>query len=78
MNEKQRKGEVILEVRDISKRFGKVQALDNVSLAFRKGEIHTLLGENGPRPLGQAEVPDETELRHLSPSMTQYTYPPVK
>jgi simple sugar transport system ATP-binding protein len=47
MNEQQRKGEVILEVRDISKRFGKVQALDSVSLSFQKGEIHTLLGENG-------------------------------
>jgi simple sugar transport system ATP-binding protein len=39
--------EVILEIRGMSKRFGKVQALDNVSLAFEKGEIHTLLGENG-------------------------------
>ena len=39
--------EVILEVRGASKRFGKVQALENVSLAFHKGEIHTLLGENG-------------------------------
>jgi len=37
----------ILEVRGISKHFGKVQALDEVSLAFRRGEIHTLLGENG-------------------------------
>jgi len=36
-----------LEVRGISKRFGKVQALDAVSLCFRQGEIHTLLGENG-------------------------------
>jgi ABC-type uncharacterized transport system ATPase subunit len=39
--------QIILEVRDVCKRFGKVQALDHVSLAFRKGEIHTLLGENG-------------------------------
>lgn len=39
--------ETILEVRGVSKRFGRVQALENVSLAFRKGEIHTLLGENG-------------------------------
>jgi simple sugar transport system ATP-binding protein len=39
--------EVILEVHEISKRFGKVQALESVSLGFRKGEIHTLLGENG-------------------------------
>jgi len=38
---------MILEVRGISKHFGPVQALDDVSLAFRRGEIHTLLGENG-------------------------------
>lgn len=39
--------EIILEVRSLSKRFGKVQALDNVSLPFYKGDIHALLGENG-------------------------------
>jgi ABC-type uncharacterized transport system ATPase subunit len=39
--------EIVLEVKGISKRFGLVQALDCVSLSFRKGEIHTLLGENG-------------------------------
>jgi len=38
---------VILEVRNISKHFGKVQALDDMSLSFYQGEIHTLLGENG-------------------------------
>lgn len=36
-----------LEVRNISKHFGKVIALDDVSLVFHQGEIHTLLGENG-------------------------------
>lgn len=36
-----------LEVRSISKRFGGVIALDNVSLSVREGEVLCLLGENG-------------------------------
>jgi rhamnose transport system ATP-binding protein len=37
----------ILEIRDASKRFGSTQALQEVSLSLRTGEIHALLGENG-------------------------------
>ncbi len=37
----------LLEIRDISKRFGATQALDKVSLHLYPGEVHTLLGENG-------------------------------
>lgn len=37
----------ICEVRDISKAFPGVQALDRVSLALNAGEIHALVGENG-------------------------------
>lgn len=37
----------ILELRNISKRFGNVEANKNISLSFNKGEIHALLGENG-------------------------------
>ena len=37
----------VMEMRDVSKRFGEIQALDDVSLALIPGEIHALLGENG-------------------------------
>ncbi|MEA2780138.1 MAG: ribose transport system ATP-binding protein [Rhodospirillaceae bacterium] len=37
----------LVEVRNISKRFGATRALRDVSLSFQPGEIHCLLGENG-------------------------------
>ena len=40
-------GDVALELRDISKRFGPVVALDNAFLTARPGIVHALLGENG-------------------------------
>jgi len=39
--------ELALDLRGISKRFGQVDALDDVSLAAKRGSIHALLGENG-------------------------------
>jgi rhamnose transport system ATP-binding protein len=37
----------ILEIRNVAKRFGATQALEDVSLTLRAGEVHALLGENG-------------------------------
>lgn len=37
----------ILQIRNLSKAFGGVQALDGVSFDVRAGEIHGLMGENG-------------------------------
>lgn len=39
--------DVILEMRNITKIFPGVKALDNVSFSVREGEIHALVGENG-------------------------------
>jgi ribose transport system ATP-binding protein len=39
--------ENILEMRDITKTFPGVKALDRVSFSVRKGEVHGLVGENG-------------------------------
>lgn len=41
------KGEILLEVRNMCKRFGPITALKNVDLTIRRGEIHGLIGENG-------------------------------
>jgi len=40
-------GQPLLEVRDLSKRFGGLAALDGVSLALRPGRITALIGPNG-------------------------------
>jgi simple sugar transport system ATP-binding protein len=40
-------GEPALELRDICKSFGRVEALRGVSLTLRRGEVHAVMGDNG-------------------------------
>ncbi|MDA7988633.1 MAG: ATP-binding cassette domain-containing protein [Alphaproteobacteria bacterium] len=42
-------GEVLLEARDLRRRFGHFTAVDGVSLTLRRGELHPLLGPTGGR-----------------------------
>ena len=39
--------DIILELKNITKEYPGVRALDDVSVSFKKGEIHALVGENG-------------------------------
>ncbi|OYT44158.1 MAG: ABC transporter, partial [Desulfurococcales archaeon ex4484_42] len=39
--------DIVLKVKNLTKRFPGVTALDNVNFELRYGEIHGLLGENG-------------------------------
>lgn len=39
--------EYILEMRNITKTYPGVKALDDVSLSIKKGEVHAIVGENG-------------------------------
>lgn len=39
--------EYILEMKNITKLFPGVKALDNVNFKVKRGEIHCLIGENG-------------------------------
>ncbi|MCC6805262.1 MAG: sugar ABC transporter ATP-binding protein, partial [Anaerolineae bacterium] len=41
------RGEVALSLKNISKQYGVVQALKDVSVDFRAGDIHAVVGENG-------------------------------
>ena len=39
--------EFILQMKDVTKRFPGVTALNNVNFDLKRGEIHALIGENG-------------------------------
>ena len=41
------KSDILLEMKNMSKSFPGVQALDGVSLTVRRGTVHALMGENG-------------------------------
>jgi len=40
-------GDVVLSCRNVSVRYGDVLALDDVAIAFRRGMIHAVVGQNG-------------------------------
>src|SRR6187401_2861578 len=76
--------ELVLELAGVSRQFGAVRALTDVSFDCRAGEIHALVGENGSGKstlLGIASgylAPDEgtvvigeTERRRVSPAMSR-------
>ena len=64
--------ENILEVKNITKYYPGVVALDNVSFAIEEGTVHALVGENGAgkstliKVITGAITPDEGEVVYLS------------
>ncbi len=41
------RGSLAIEVEHLSRRFGDIQAVDDVSFQVRRGEVFALLGPNG-------------------------------
>ncbi|HCL3320105.1 TPA: sugar ABC transporter ATP-binding protein [Pseudomonas aeruginosa] len=62
----------LVEVVELSKRFGATQALKGVSIGFLKGEVHCLLGENGAGKSTIGKIisglypPDEGQVRFMN------------
>ena len=66
----------ILEVKNVSKSFSGVQALNSVNFTLKKGEVHALLGENGAgkstliKILTGAISKDQGEIHYLGKELT--------
>ena len=60
--------DIVLSLKHITKRYPGVTALCDVSLDFKRGEVHALLGENGAgkstliKAIAGAVIPDEGEI----------------
>lgn len=71
--------ETILSVRNLTKVYGTVTVLDHVSVNFKKGEIHALLGENGAgkstlcKMVAGAISPTEGEIAIDGKTVTSFT-----
>jgi len=66
----------VVNMKNITKVFGKVKALDHVEFSLKKGEIHAILGENGAgksslmNVLNGIYVPDEGEIEVKGQTVT--------
>ncbi|MCD8096919.1 MAG: sugar ABC transporter ATP-binding protein, partial [Lachnospiraceae bacterium] len=70
---------IVLSSQNISKAYPGVQALDDVSIDFREGEVHCIVGENGAgkstfiKMISGANVPDQGTIKYEGKSYNAMT-----
>lgn len=70
--------DLILEMQHITKTYPGVRALDDVSISFRKGEVHAIVGENGAgkstliKVITEAIVPNEGTIIYKGKSYSHF------
>ncbi len=70
----------LLELKNICKRFGKIQALKNVNLNIKKGDVVGIIGDNGAgkttlmKIIAGAYLPDEGEM-YFRNERVSFTHP---
>ena len=70
-----------VEVTDMTKAFGQLLALDDVSITFTPGSFHAILGENGAGKSTLCQVPDgftTAPIQEPSPSMERGATSPIR
>ena len=67
----------ILEIKNVTKRYPGVVALEKVSFSVKEGEVHAVVGENGAgkstliKAITGAITPDEGEIIYLGKKYTE-------
>lgn len=80
MNDKVQNGEVIIDIKDLSKAFGDLKVLTNISTQIRKGDVVCVIGPSGSgkstflRSLNLLEEPTDGEIIFNGVDITKKKY----
>ena len=69
--------QVVLEVKNVTKRFPGVLALSNVNFRLSKGKVHALMGENGAGKSTLMKIVNTDQTEHTARRFSAWL-PPIQ